>query len=68
MIFKACSHCKFHDIRQEEETQNSYCRKEGCWSENSDCIALKALERFLKEEQELRIVSKHRTGEDISDL
>jgi hypothetical protein len=41
---------RFHEIKQEEEAERSYCRKEGCWSEQSDCIELKALERFLNEE------------------
>lgn len=57
MLIKACFECKFHKIKQ-EEAQKSYCQKERCWSECSDCITLKALERFLNEEcvaAELRI-------------
>ena len=68
MLIKTCFECNFHKIKQDEEGERSFCRKEGCWSEHSDCIARKALERFLNEEQELRIVSKHGTGEDIRDL
>lgn len=50
MFIKVCSKCKFHEIRQCEDVQRSYCKKEGCWAEFSDCIIKKALERFLKEE------------------
>lgn len=50
MLIKACFDCKFHEWRQEEDTQMSYCKKECCWSQYSDCITLKALERFLNEE------------------
>ncbi len=50
MLIKACLKCKFHEIKQQEELQMSYCRKESCWAEYSDCITLKALERFLNEE------------------
>jgi hypothetical protein len=52
MLIKACLKCKFHEIKPGEEAQISFCRKEGCWSEHSDCIALKALQRFLNEERE----------------
>ncbi|MGQ9570934.1 MAG: hypothetical protein ACUVUQ_08870 [Thermodesulfovibrionales bacterium] len=50
MVIRVCSKCKFHDIREFEDTEKSYCKKEGCWSEFSDCIIKKAIERFLKEE------------------
>ncbi len=50
MLIKACFKCEFHEIKQGEEAQRSYCQKEYCWSEYSDCIAVKALERFLNEE------------------
>lgn len=49
---KACLQCQFHEIRQEEEAERSYCRKENCWSEYSDCIARNALERFSNKERE----------------
>ncbi len=57
MLIKACFQCKSHKIKQEvvatrlrEESQMSFCHKENCWSEYSDCIKQKALERFLYEE------------------
>jgi len=50
MLIKVCFKCEFHEIKQEEEAQRSYCQKEYCWSEYSDCLAVKALERFLNEE------------------
>ena len=58
MIIKVCFDCKFHDIRREEEMQNSYCRKENCWSEYSDCITEKALKLFLNEEKQSSSASK----------
>ncbi len=51
MLIKACFKCEFHEIKQGEEAQRSYCQKEYCWSEYSDCLAVKALERFLNEER-----------------
>jgi hypothetical protein len=50
MLIKACINCKFHEIKQNEEAQMSYCRKEYCWSQYSKCVAMKAIERFLNEE------------------
>lgn len=50
MLIKACFQCQFHEIKKEEEAQKSYCRKESCWAEYSDCITQKAVERFLDEE------------------
>ena len=51
MLIKACFECTFHTINPKEETQNSYCTKEGCWSLYSNCITQRALERFLNEEE-----------------
>lgn len=51
MLIKVCFKCEFHEIKQGEEAQRSYCQKEYCWSEYSDCITVKALERFLNEER-----------------
>ena len=50
MLIKACLKCEFHEIKQEKEAQLSYCRKEGCWSQFSKCLSLKAIDRFLDEE------------------
>jgi len=50
MLIKVCIKCKFHEIKQEEEDQLSFCKKEGCWSQYSDCIAQMAIERFLNNE------------------
>ncbi|MGB9714872.1 MAG: hypothetical protein ACPL1G_00440 [Thermodesulfovibrionales bacterium] len=52
MVIRTCSKCEFHYIKEFENTVRSYCKKEGCWSEFSDCIIKKAIERFLKEETE----------------
>jgi len=50
MLIKSCFPCKYHEIRQDAEEKNSHCGKENCWSRYSKCIAIKALERFLKQE------------------
>jgi hypothetical protein len=49
MLIKACLLCKHHKIRDEED-QRSYCQKEYCWAEYSDCMTIKALEYFLREQ------------------
>ena len=50
MLIKSCFQCQFHEIKPEENEQNSYCQKENCWSRFSKCIANKALDRFLDQE------------------
>ena len=50
MLIKACLQCEFHKIKEDEEGQTSYCKKEHCWAQLTKCIASKALERFLHEE------------------
>ena len=50
MLIKTCFKCTFHKVKEDEEMQASFCRKESCWSAHTDCISQKALERFLKEE------------------
>lgn len=50
MLIKTCLKCQFHEIKQDEEAERSHCRKENCWSEHADCLAAKAIERFLQEE------------------
>jgi hypothetical protein len=50
MLIKTCFSCNFHQIKKDEEEDKSYCKKENCWSAYSDCISLKALNRFLSEE------------------
>ena len=52
MLIRACFDCEFHKIKQEERAQMSYCGKDNCWSAYSDCITLKALDRFLKDESQ----------------
>lgn len=52
MIIKSCINCRFHEVREEEENKMSYCKKECCWAQYSDCIIQKALDRFLKEESQ----------------
>jgi hypothetical protein len=49
MIIKACFLCKYHKIKVEEE-QRSYCQKEYCWAEYSDCMTIMALKHFLREQ------------------
>ena len=50
MIIKSCLLCRFHQVRREEKERVSYCQKEDCWAEFSECIMKKALNRFLEQE------------------
>ncbi len=50
MVIKSCFECKFHEIKQGEKEQMSYCRRENCYSQYSKCVDKKALDRFLNEE------------------
>jgi len=50
MVIKSCFLCDFHEIKQDENGDMSYCGKENCWSHFSKCIAKKALTRFLEQE------------------
>lgn len=52
MIIRSCTNCRFHEVREGEEGETSYCKKEYCWAQYSDCIIQKALDRFLKEESQ----------------
>lgn len=51
MLIKTCFNCKYHQVKEGENKENSYCMREKCWSRYSKCIANKALNRFLKEER-----------------
>jgi hypothetical protein len=64
MVIKACLVCKYHKIRDEED-QRSYCRKEYCWSEFSDCMTIKALEYFLREQNVSFIVSDTQDNQSL---
>ena len=50
MLIKACISCSFHQIRAEDD-QRSYCKKEFCWAEYSDCMTIMALKYFLKDQR-----------------
>jgi hypothetical protein len=50
MLIKSCLTCKFHEIKQEGDEKMSRCIKENCYSEFSKCIAMKALNQFLEDE------------------
>ncbi|MBM4145951.1 MAG: hypothetical protein FJ240_06725 [Nitrospira sp.] len=49
MLIKACFSCTFHKIKA-DEGQRSYCQKEYCWAEYSDCMTIMALKHFLREQ------------------
>jgi hypothetical protein len=51
MLIKSCIACKFHEISEEGNEKISRCIKENCYAEFSKCIALKALNQFLKDEK-----------------
>jgi hypothetical protein len=65
MLIRACFDCEFHRMKQEGEIQMSYCSKENCWAAYSDCITLKALDRFLKDESKVAFV-KNITPQNLS--
>jgi len=50
MLIKPCLHCKFHEIKQNEEEEKTSCQRENCYSRFSKRVAEKALETFLQEE------------------
>ena len=51
MLIRSCLDCEFHQTKEENGTNISYCGKENCWSRYSKCIAMKALERFLVDQR-----------------
>jgi hypothetical protein len=51
MLLRSCLICPRHEIRGEEGERQSYCGKENCWSRYSKCIATRAIQRFLEEDQ-----------------
>ena len=55
MVIQYCFQCAFHDIKQTEEKQMSYCSKENSWSEFSRCLSKQALKIFLEKEADPRI-------------
>lgn len=55
MLIKACLECKFHEIKEDGDDQGSYCKKECCWSQYSDCVSSMAIEKFLREERVIAI-------------
>jgi hypothetical protein len=48
MLISACFLCRYHKLRT-EEYKRSYCQKEYCRTEFSDCMSIKASEYFLSE-------------------
>jgi hypothetical protein len=50
MLIKSCVSCKFHKVKQAEDGEMSYCRRENCYSRYAKCVAGKALARYLAEE------------------
>jgi hypothetical protein len=50
MLIKSCLTCKYHEIRKDGNEERSRCIKENCYSEFSKCIAMKALNQFLEDE------------------
>jgi len=50
MLIKYCTPCQFHDVKQKDQEEMSYCRRESCYAQYSKCIAQKALKEFLARE------------------
>jgi hypothetical protein len=51
MLIIYCTHCAFHEAKEEEGNKKSYCSKENCWSQFSKCLSKHALNRFLEQEK-----------------
>lgn len=64
MILGHCFGCKFHKIKGEKKPETSFCEKENCFSQNSDCVLAKALEEYLKktEIKSIHIINKEKYG------
>ena len=53
MIVNSCFSCTFHQIMREEREMMSFCQKEDCWAEFSECEMRKAFNRSLIQELSL---------------
>ena len=49
MILSYCKHCEHHSIVEIEDHKHSRCLKENCLAVYSKCLAQKAVEKFLCE-------------------
>jgi len=47
MIIKTCIGCRYHLVKDNEDTQRSYCRKEALWSIYTKCIKQTALDILI---------------------
>jgi len=50
MFLKSCLNCKYHEVVQEGEQEESRCLKENCYARYSKCVAGKALDKYLVDE------------------
>ena len=59
MILECCLECEFHKVDKE-----SYCSRENCFSENTDCVLTQALDKFLEENEvkSIHLINKAKHG------
>lgn len=73
-VLECCIKCEFHEIVQMqrghpdhpvgEVEYMSYCTRENCYSENSDCVLTQALDKFLEDNKvkSIHIINKELHG------
>jgi len=49
MVIKSCIRCQFHEMKENEKVEVSYCRRENCYSRFSKCVSIKALQWYLEQ-------------------
>jgi hypothetical protein len=49
VILSYCKHCAYHATVEIDNQMHSRCLKENCLAVYSKCLAQKAIERFLRE-------------------
>jgi hypothetical protein len=50
MVIKYCLTCAFHQVKQEDSEEGSYCARENCFSMFAKCLSKHALKQFLTQE------------------
>ena len=59
-ILECCLECEHHEIFHDV----SYCSRENCYSEMSDCVLAQALKKFLEENEvkSIHLINKAKHG------
>jgi hypothetical protein len=63
-ILKCCLECEFHEFKESIRKELSYCRNENCFSENTDCVLNKSLDKFLEDNEvkSIHLINKAKYG------